>query len=291
MNLFFLGASGFVGSHALRLARAAGHRAWGTRASQHGDGLLPFDLRRDRLAEVLKGLDRDPAQPSYGIVCASVRQIDQCCREREETRAINCTGTIAALEDFAAAGFKPVFVSTSFVFSGREGYYVEGDARGPVCEYGRQKAEVEQWMETRHPDGLVIRLDKIVGSDPAEEHLFSEWLRLLRAGKPLECIAGQIMSPTNVVDAAQAIVLACEHDLSGICHAANPEFFERGELARAFCRVLDLPGEVVSKPQDAFPFADPRPLKTYLDSSRFAAATGFRFTTMRQTFLDLKAAL
>ena len=54
----------------------------------------------------------------------------------------------------------------------------------------------------------------------------------------------------DVSDTGFGIVLACEHDLSGICHAANPEFFERGELARAFCRVLDLPDEVPMTTQE-----------------------------------------
>lgn len=291
MNLLFLGASGFVGSHALHKACARKCRAWGTSAKTRHEHLRPFDLLHDDPEVLLDGLLRDPAMPSFGVLCASVRQIDQCYRERETTREINVARTIAALEAFERHGYKPVFLSTSFVFDGQKGYYDETEPPSPVCEYGRQKAEVEHWMRQHQPEGLILRLDKIVGDSPEESHLFTEWNALSREGRPLVCIADQILSPTHVDDIARAILLACQHNLSGVWHVANTEFFARDELARQFRLIMDRPGDVLSRPMTAFGFQDPRPLKTYLDSSRFIRQTGMRFTPMRETLLKLRRRL
>lgn len=101
---------------------------------------------------------------------------------------------------------------------------------------------------------------------------------------PITCIQGQVFSPTLVDDVAKAIVLSCELGLHGVYNMANTEFFSREELARQFVAALGGEAVVVAKPQEDFNFLDPRPLKSYLDSTRFLKATGMRFTSMREVF-------
>lgn len=284
MTFVFVGASGFVGRHAFDHALRRGHVVWGTSRRATGPRALSYDMRSDRLAPLLESVPRDPAAPNVGVICASVRQIDTCRRESALARQINVTATIAALQDLAERGFRPVFLSSSYVFSGAEGYYNERDAVGPVCAYGRHKVEVEQWMAEHVPEGLILRLDKVVGPLDDGPHLFTEWRDLSERGLSIECIAGQVLSPTNVTDIAAGIVAACERGLRGTYHVANPEFFTREELAAQFCRAIDVRPQIIVKPQRDFQFADVRPLKTYLDSSAFTAATKLRFTTMSETW-------
>ena len=290
MTFLFLGANGFVGRHAFALARSRGHAAWGTARQAGGEDLLPFDLGIDRLPPLLRSIGDRAQPPRHGIVCASIRQIDECALQPETARKINVTGTIAALRDLADHGFTPVFLSSSYVFNGDRGYYTEEDAVDPCCEYGRNKAEVEHWLAANLPESLVLRLDKIVGPDPADDQLFGEWLGRVRRGLPVECINGQVMSPTNVHDIAAAIVEACMRNLRGVYHVANGEFFTREELATQFSLALGVPPNVIVRPQEAFNFTDPRPLKTYLDSRKFIEATGFSFTTMRETWSAIRLA-
>jgi len=290
MTFFFLGANGFVGRHAFALARSQGHAAWGTARQARVGDLLPFDLGVDRLLPVLRSIDDRARSPRYGIVCASIRQIDECARQPETTRMINVTGTIAALRDLAEHGYTPVFLSSSYVFNGDRGYYTEEDAVEPCCEYGRHKAEVECWLAANLPDSLVLRLDKIVSPESADEQLFGEWLGRIRRGQALECIGGQIISPTNVHDIAAGILEACLRNLRGVYHVSNGEFFTRDELATQFSRAIGVPANVVVRPQEAFKFADQRPLKTYLDSRKFIKATDFRFSTMRETWSAIRLA-
>jgi len=285
VKFLFIGASGFVGHYAMELARASGHDVLGTQSRPQRPGLLKYDLLADRLGDCLPREWIQEPGLKYGVVSASVRQIDQCYREREMTRRINVDGTLTAIRDLRDMGIRPVFLSTSYVFDGRRGYYTEQDARAPVCEYGRHKAEVEEKLLADFPDVLILRLDKIVGDDPRDDHLFSEWWRWLEAGQPLTCIAGQILSPTFVTDIGRAILLACAAGLTGLYNTANSEFFSREELAAQFLAICGRRAEIQCRPLDSFKFLDPRPMKTYLDSALFGATTDMRFTPMREVMV------
>lgn len=280
------GASGLLGSALLPHLTSLGHAVVGTRSATKKEGLVAFDLRTDRVADRLPPAFRKEARGAFGVVCASICQIDRCRREREVSRDVNVDKTIRLIDDLVGLGIKPVFISSGFVFDGREGGYREGDARHPICEYGRHKAEVEAYLEKNVPRALTLRFDKVVGDDPSSAHLLSEWHDAIRAGKTIACIAGQVFCPTLVADLARAIERACELDLSGLYHVANPEAFAREELARRFASALGAKAEIVSRPLESFGFDDPRPLKTTLDSTKFIRATDCRFTPMKEVFRD-----
>lgn len=264
----------------------------GTRANSDRRDLESFDLRTDPLADLLARWPEASGSPLAAIVCSSICQIDRCYRERESSYHVNVVQTKKLLADLAKRGADVVFLSTSHVFDGREGSYDEVSPRRPLSEYGRQKAAVEDFLLQSDPKSLVLRLDKVVGDDPAESHLFSEWHSLRKAGRPIRCIEGQVLSPTAVDDVARAVCLAAEKKLSGLYHVANPETFSRTALAELYCSLADVPPDVQSVPQEDFDFADDRPLKTNLDTRRFVEATGFSFTPMQtviETFLEKMA--
>lgn len=291
MRVLVVGASGFVGRHVLAHALAAGYEAMGTQARTGRPGLITLDLQRDRVWDRVDAAFSGNDGRAVAVICAAMSQIDRCFVEREVSRTINVDGTLHLVQDLRARGVKPVFLSSSFVYDGELGYYAEEQPPCPLSEYGRHKVEVERALANGAGDALVLRLDKVVGDDPNEDHLFSEWYRWARAGRPITCVQGQVLSPTYVGDIARGILGACEQGLRGVYHLANCEFFARDELARQFLAALGLDGRVECRPQAAFGFADLRPRKSYLDSTRFVRATGVRFTSMREVFVAFRQKL
>jgi dTDP-4-dehydrorhamnose reductase len=288
-TVLVVGASGFVGGHALRHLRNLGWRVVGTRMRGGSDDLCPFDIVKDRLANRVDELMGDAGRPTHVVNCAAMAQPDRCFREREFSYQINVVGTIRLIEDAFALGARPVCMTSGFAYDGVSGYYEDAESRCPINEYGRHKAEVEEYCAAHRPETLLYRLDKVIGDDPAEHQMLTEWYQWYLQGKPIVCIAGQLFSPTNVRDVARAIQAGCERRLTGVYNIANPEFFTREELARQFFRILGKQARIVCKTQEELNFIDLRPEKTYLDSTRFQRDANFRFTSVREsirTFMD-----
>lgn len=284
MKFLIIGASGFVGRHTLKHISSLGYEAIGTKCRDKSQDLIFFNLLSHRIKDRIDASFFQTNKTIFGIICACISQIDLCFKERDVNYVVNVQNTFRLIKDLEALGVRPVFISSSFVYSGIEGYYNEEHPHSPICEYGRHKAAVEDLIKKDASNTLVLRLDKIVGDDPLEKHMLSEWYQLIKEKRSIACIEEQLFSPTFVKDVAKAIVLSCQKKLTGLYNVANSEFFKRDELARHFVQAAGRKCEVISKPQEEFDFLDKRPLKSYLDSTKFVKTTDFRFTSMRDVF-------
>lgn len=282
MKYLVVGGSGFIGRHVLAHVRSLGHPLVGTQWAAKDPSLTTFDLSADSIRDRVDPEFFGGGQEAVGIITAGIVPFDRCFQEKSLTRKVNVESTIRLIKDLQELGVKPVFMSSEAVYDGVTGYHDEERPRQPLCEYGRQKAEVERFIEETVPNGLVLRLDYVVGDDPQEDHLFSRWSRWITGGGPITCIQGQLFSPTYVEDVAQAIVLSCHVGLTGIYNLASPEYFSRDELARQFVHESGSETAVITKPVEEFGFLDQRPLRSYLDSTKLVKATGIRFTSMRE---------
>jgi dTDP-4-dehydrorhamnose reductase len=185
------------------------------------------------------------------------------------------------LLDFASyENAKLVYLSTSYVFDGESGNYSEKSPHNPISEYGRQKSQAESLIKSSDVNALVLRLDKIVGSDPLCSHLFTEWVAQIKSNMIIPCIIDQIFAPTSVTDVAQGILAAIKFDLTGVYHHANPENFKRSDLARLFLKSMEMEGRVVEKDGREFGIQESRPKNSSLDANKFIAATDFLYTAM-----------
>ena len=288
MKFLIVGASGFVGRHLATYIQSLGLDMVGTQSRPRDPNLVTFDLLQHRIADCVNQSFFENGEQAYGIICAMTTQIDRCFLERETSYKVDVENTIRLIQDLQALGVKPVYISSGSVHDGCSGYYDEEYPRSPINEYGRHKAAVESFIETHGPSMLVLRLDKVVGDDPSESHMFSDWYQCLKDKKPILCIEEELFAPTWVEDVARAITLGCKLELSGLFNVANAEFFSRGELARQFVANMGGDVEVICKPQREFGFVEARPYKSYLDSSRFVKASNFKFTSMREVFRSFK---
>jgi dTDP-4-dehydrorhamnose reductase len=284
MKFLIIGASGFIGHNVLQHVRSLGFKAIGTQSQQRTPDLVKFDLLRDRIVDCVGKSFFQSEDRVCVVICSVVSDMDRCLKERDLSYRINVTQTIELIKEVQAYQAKVIFLSSCFVFDGSIGYYDEDYPVTPINEYARHKVAVEQFLQNHVPDAFVARLEKIVGDDPNQRQLFANWYRLLQADEPITCIEGSLLSPTFVKDVAQAFLLSCQMNLAGIYHVSNSEFFYRDELARQFCYAAGRAPKVVSRPLAEFNFPDKRALKCYLDGSKFAQATGLRFTPMRQVF-------
>ncbi|MBN2459211.1 sugar nucleotide-binding protein [Candidatus Woesearchaeota archaeon] len=297
MRFIVIGASGFVGNRILSHLLASDYDAIGTYSSRKPEpdlkgksgnsAFIEYNLLEDKLKDCLpKGFIANGGrnEKTYAIICAAMSRIDECFLNKELSYKLNVERTINLLYELKELGIKPVFFSSSQVFDGKKGPYTEKSKPAPVCEYGKQKLEVERFIQKEVPDSIIIRTDKVIDDHYMKGQTLSDWYDAVKAKKAIYCIEGKTMSPTAVADMANAVRLLCEKNLSGIYHVANTEFFTRESLAKEFVKALEAEADVATRPVEFFNFADKRSIETHLDSGKFIKATGMRFTTMREVF-------
>ena len=280
-----VGGSGFLGR---ALLKVLGRRGAGTYVGKPFAGGLPFDSTRLRLLDLEHLL---PADLTLVFLLYGAVNPDWCARDPQATRRINVDSIINLLKECFERGLTPVFMSTDYVYDSNPGERAEDEPRSPTTEYGRQKSEVEEWLEGIDRPWLICRSSKIVSGDVGTHSVLGQWVEDIRAGRIIRCATDQIFTPGHVDDIATAMVELADTGRRGIYHVAGPESMSRYELASLLvenvrrrtesaisfesCRLSDIP------------FLEKRPLNTSISTAKLRGAVTRRFIKMADLARDV----
>lgn len=273
-----LGASGYLGGH---LMRTLGARGIGTYSSRPAAGLVKFDAMTDRLPDLLAS-----AGPvSHAFIPYGAIDPDRCTREPAATMAVNVVSVVRIIEDALRAGVTPVFFSTDYVFKGDRGDWREDEPTQPTTSYGAQKVAVETWLKTRREPWLIVRLSKVVGPETDTHSVIGQWVNDIKAGKAMRIATDQVFSPAAATDIARALVELADGGDTGVWHVAG-ERFSRYDLLQCLMteiRRIDpsVTADITACSLTEVPFAEPRPLNTWMNVDRIKARLPWRFRTMQ----------
>lgn len=291
--IVIIGASGFIGSHIYELCIRSGRRTLGT-CYHAKNGMTPFDMREQSLSELLDNVNiSNPASIESLIICSADANIDHCFLNKDYSYALNVVGTKRLLHEANELGIKTAFFSSEAVFDGKKGFYKETDKVCPITLYGHQKVEVEQYIEEKVENCLVLRVSRAVGNNFYEKDIFHEFLRNIDAGKEIKCLRGQTFSLTLVGDIAKATILSLDRGMTGVYHLSNSSMITRYELACQYAKIVcgnyKKIGEYTYK---ELPFADQRHVLAGLDGTKLSDELDMKFESVteileeyRQTFL------
>ncbi|MBF0207306.1 MAG: sugar nucleotide-binding protein [Oligoflexia bacterium] len=280
MNIIVIGASGFIGNHIYTMGKNDGHLVLGTTNSKRNIDLVAFNMVSDEIKNILTlNFTTDPAN-TICIICAAISKIDFCVIDNVYSEKINVHATIRLIEELSSLGIKVVFLSTDYVFDGKDGGYSEEDHVNPITEYGRQKVKIEKFIMDTSSSNLIVRLSKILGDNQDYLHPFSEWYKQITKKETIYCIKDQIFSPTFVGDVYKGIIALINKRCTGVYHLANSEIFSRERLISLFIEKIGMKTEIVEKELKDFYFIDNRTLKSYLNSTKFQNEVGLNFTKM-----------
>lgn len=276
-----IGASGFIGREIYDYSKNEGYDTIGTQYSGSFKDLIRFDLTSQKIYKVIPNefLKNDDI---FAVICSAIPKIDKCKKDINKSYELNVLKTIKLIDDLTMLGIKFIFLSSEAIYDGEKGYYDESNLPNPINEYGRQKVEVENYINSNTSNNLIFRLSMIVGDQVKQGHLFYDWYKCINKHIPIECIKGQIFSPTYVKDIAKAVIYAFEKNLIGTYNVSNSEYFLRAELAKQFSIIMQKNINIISKDLQEFDFLDKRALKTYLNGFKFKTDTKIEFTSVKE---------
>ena len=276
-----LGASGFVGR---ALLAALGPDAVGTHHARPWPGSIPFDATRDSLSDVL---DRAGGGIGRLYLLHGAVNPEACARDPVGTAAINVAGVKRLVADAVARGILPIFVSSDYVHDGTRGGRTESEPLTPSTEYGRQKAEVEQWMAGLGAPWLVARLSKVVGEAEGVHSVLGQLVPEIRRGATLRMATDQIFSPAHVEDTARALAELPPRGARGVVNLAGPVAWSRHDLTACLLAAIRRRDPAITATLAPcslrdIPFREPRPLNTSLDTTKLQSLLPWRFRPMEE---------
>ena len=133
---------------------------------------------------------------SHAIILFGDTNPETCYRNRQYSNTINVIKTKRIIDFLSIYDIKIIFTSTEFVFDGIKGDYTETDVPNPILIYGKQKLEIEEYIQKILKDFTILRLSKVYGDDINDNTLFTSWYKeLLSEPKSITCAYDQIFSP------------------------------------------------------------------------------------------------
>ena len=267
-SFLLIGADGLVGRH-LAAALPAGDTVSTYRRDppQGGIGLdiTNADALRATLAEV---------GPRVIFLAAADAFVERCEREPAMTRRVNVEAPRLIAESIATTGALLVVFSSEYVFDGTAGPYGEDDARRPINEYGRQKAELED-IVLATGRGLVCRTSAVFGQDPKRKNFVFQVVDRVGTGNRFDVPSDQLVTPTYAPSLARAVVNLATQGQTGVYHVAGPEVMGRVEFARLVADAFGLNASLLRPRRTAeLGLAAARPERAGLRTEKVRQETG-----------------
>lgn len=182
---------------------------------------------------------------------AAYTNVDGAEKEPEVAYKSNVLGTKNL---FTANNGKPfIYISTGFVFSGKNPPYDEMSVPDPVSEYGRTKYEGEKIIGDK---GCIVRLEYPYRSPWDGKKDFVARIRELMENKtPITAVADATITPTFIDDIAHGLKHLMLHYQPGIVHFVGTESLSPYDAFTAIANTFHLDASLITKTSYAGYFA------------------------------------
>ena len=132
-----------------------------------------------------------------------------------------------------------VYVSTDYVFDGKQGMKKETDIPNPINHYGRSKFEGENALQDMASSWCIARTSTPFGLHAKKS--FPLWVaENLQNKKEISVITDQFTSPTYVPNLSKMIIEIATRQIVGIIHLAGATRISRYEMAEVVAAKMGL---------------------------------------------------
>lgn len=230
MKVFIVGASGLVGGNCLKHFTEQGWDVKGSYFSYRQPGTVFYNTLEPEHAD---NFDVLSWKPDVIVHCGAMTHVDYCETHEEESyqQTVQSTWNLVRLANQCKA--KLVYISTDYVFDGRNGPYREDAPVNPLSVYARHKLEAEQMALNEVSNTLVLRVTNVYGNEARGKNFVARIVDQCRNNQKLtlKLPYDQYASPTNAWDIARAMFVLLRDGRQGVYHIGSTDYMNRVELA------------------------------------------------------------
>ena len=220
----------------------------------------------------------------------ALTNVDLCETNNALANSINVIGTENVVEGCKISKSKLVFISSSFVFDGKNQKYFENDSQSPATHYGITKFKGEELVQNSSLSYLILRTDQPYCWTEPWHHTNSvlRTINTLRSGKTHNEIIDWKNTPTYVPDFVKATNLLLDLDARGIFHVVGPDFINRYEWSLITADVFGL-GKNLIKPIESENLNLPAiRVNVNLDNQKLHKKTGMSMKGVKEGLVHMK---
>ena len=229
MKVFIAGASGLVGNNCQKHFTEKGWEVVGSYFSYEQPGLVFYNT----LQPHPDNFDIVNYNPDIIVHCGALTHVDYCETHEDESYQQTVQSTQNLVDVAKQCGATFVYISTDYVFDGKNGPYREDAPLNPLSVYARHKLEAEQMALREIENTLVLRVTNIYGDEARGKNFVARIIDQCKNNQKLtlKLPYDQYASPTNAMDIARAMFLLLKDGKSGIYHIGGTDYMNRVELA------------------------------------------------------------
>lgn len=167
-----------------------------------------------------KEVDSFISQTDFDLLLhlAAYTNVDKAEIEKQTAFTINSNGTQYLHEAVKNKGKEFVFISTDFVFDGKNPPYDESSTPSPISVYGQSKYEGEQTCT----DAMIVRISYPYRREFAQKKDFVRGIiSALQQGKTLFMVKNSFITPTLIDDIAFSLRFLMNHYSTEIFHVVG----------------------------------------------------------------------
>ena len=238
MKFLVTGSSGLIGTQLVKDIVKLNHTVYSCyHNDQPLDGIpLYLDLMdQNKVILALKKI-----KPDIIIHLAAMTNVDLCENEKETAILINEKATEIIAKQAAKQQAFFVYVSTDYVFDGKQGMRKEGDVTDPLGFYGRSKLNGEKVLNNLASSWCIARTSTPFGFHHKKKS-FPLWIKEnLESKKEIPVLVDQFTSPTYVPSLSKMLIEIATRQITGTIHLAGATRISRYHLAELIADKIGL---------------------------------------------------
>ena len=237
-KILVTGSAGLIGRQVVKNLVRENHSVYSCYHKSKPEFGIPIQLdllKEDKIVEIFNVI-----KPEVIIHLAALTNVEECEIEKEKAISINTNSTKILLKEAIKHETFFVYISTDYVFDGKEKLRSENDIPNPINFYGKSKLDGEIEVKNSGIQYAIIRTSTPFGLHPTKKS-FPLWIKEnLELKKKINVLNDQFTSPTFVPNLSKMIIEIAVKQISGIIHLADDIRISRYEFAVLIANKLNL---------------------------------------------------